>query len=137
MIRRTTSKKYDDQKILPLINVVFLLLIFFMVAGQHLTTSGQRQFELPKSSSKIPMEPDDLTLSMGTDGVLAINGEIVDKAELSSVIAVHCSPSNCDTLSIRLEAEATASAVAVVEVMELLHKAGVSSLQLLTSKQDS
>ena len=40
----------EDERILPLINVVFLLLIFFMLAGR-LSASDPFQVEPPRSSA--------------------------------------------------------------------------------------
>ena len=57
----------DDERVLPLINVVFLLLIFFMLAGQFASADPFR-IEPPVSRSEGQSESAALTLLIGGGG---------------------------------------------------------------------
>lgn len=47
----SAAKPSDDSNMIPLINIVFLMLIFFMVAGK-ITAKDAAQFEPPKTQAK-------------------------------------------------------------------------------------
>lgn len=124
----------DDERILPLINVVFLLLIFFMLAGR-LAASDPFTIGPPKSLDAGPVEIEDLLVQVGADGRLALNGEPMDRAALAAAVADRvrsgeAGPGAVGT--VRLKADGAVAAADVVSLMDLLREAGVMSLQLLT-----
>jgi len=119
----------DEERILPLINVVFLLLIFFMLAGR-LAASDPFEIAPPRSASEGPAASQDLLVLVGADGRLALDGEVLDEAALEAAVAERLGE-NTDT-RVRLKADGRAEATDVVAVMELLRGAGVERLKLLT-----
>ncbi len=114
---------------LPLINVVFLLLIFFMLTG---ALHAIDYFELrpPTSTSEASAHTDFPVVLVNSAGELAIDNEAVDEVDLQLKIL--------DTLAerpdvvVRLKADGEVDAVRVVEVMELLEAVGVQLVILLT-----
>lgn len=123
----------DDERILPLINVVFLLLIFFMLAGR-LAASDPFQIAPPHSASEGASAAQDLVVLIGADGRLALDGTIMDEAALQSALADRLS-AHKDT-KLHLKADSRAEATRVVAVMELLRESGVEKLKLLTVPGD-
>ncbi|WP_440996304.1 ExbD/TolR family protein [Arhodomonas sp. SL1] len=119
----------EDERILPLINVVFLLLIFFMIAGQLSATDAFR-VDPAESASEGRAEPEDVLVLVGADGRLAVDGEEMDPAGLEA--AMDRRLAETEGARVRLKADARAEATAVVGVMERLRDAGVERLQLLT-----
>ncbi len=121
--------KGDDERILPLINVVFLLLIFFMLAGR-LAASDPFEIAPPRSASEGSAASPDMLVLVGADGRLALDGEILAEEALRAAAADRLS--NDGDVRVRLKADGRAEATAVVAVMELLREAGVERLMLLT-----
>ena len=119
----------DDERILPLVNIVFLLLIFFMLAGRFSVTDPF-QIAPPRSASEGPAATQDLVVQMAADGRLAVNGTLLGEAALKARVARRLIAA--EGLRVRLKADGGASAVRVVAVMELLREAGIERLQLLT-----
>ncbi len=119
----------DEERILPLINVVFLLLIFFMLAGR-LAASDPFEIAPPRSASEGPVATQDLLVLVGADGRLALDGEVLDEAALEAAVAERLSKDG--DARVRLKADGRAEATDVVAVMELLRGAGVERLKLLT-----
>ncbi|ARB44866.1 ExbD/TolR family protein [Alloalcanivorax xenomutans] len=77
------------EPVLPLINVVFLLLIFFMVAGQ-LAPRPTVDVTAPNSAEAATEEdPSQLMLILDKQGVLFHDGEPVAEASLATLIAKH------------------------------------------------
>ena len=62
--------------IAPLVDVVFLLVIFFAVSTTFLETAGLK-LELPTSSSTATREPQEITVLLAADGTLSFDGEVV------------------------------------------------------------
>lgn len=121
--------KNDDERILPLINVVFLLLIFFMLTGR-LATTDPFQIEPPRSAAEGATEAQEAVILVGADGRLALDGEMMDEPALKQAVGVLLK-ADPDVL-IRLKADGRAEAAEVVGIMELLRDAGAERLKLLT-----
>lgn len=122
-------RRNDDERILPLINVVFLLLIFFMLAGRFSATDPF-QVAPPLSVSEGPAATEEVVIHVSADGRLALDGEILEQQELRAAVAERLD--GAAAVRVRLKADGSAEAVRVVAAMELLRAAGVEKLQLLT-----
>ncbi|OOV24617.1 hypothetical protein BV61_07380 [Candidatus Synechococcus spongiarum LMB bulk15M] len=121
--------KNDEERVLPLINMVFLLLIFFMLAGK--LTAEQIKIEPPLSTSQDPSSPPPVTLSMDAQGRLFLNTEMVSQDNLPLALARYPDVGSMDSPLV-LRASAAAEANRVVVVMSRLRDAGIDQLQLLT-----
>ncbi|MFG0317001.1 MAG: ExbD/TolR family protein [Planctomycetota bacterium JB042] len=74
--------------ITPLIDVVFLLLIFFMVATSFLDSEKELNLELPPalSGDATDQAPDELIINVLEDGKLVLAGSEVDTDGLRSAL---------------------------------------------------
>lgn len=129
---RSARAKSDDERILPLVNVVFLLLIFFMIAGQ-LAASDPFDIAPPLSTSEGPAGTQELLVLVGADGRLALDGETLSEVDFKAALTERLSDGAAP--SVRMKADGGAEANQVVAVMELLRGAGVERLTLLTLPQ--
>jgi len=126
---RPAPRRRDEDGVLPLINIVFLLLIFFMLAGR-LAAPDPFEVAPPDSASEGHLAIEDVVVLVAADGRLALDGvempaEALQRAVAARVRAVPAVP-------VRLRADAAAEAIRVVGVMEDLRAAGVERLELLT-----
>ena len=123
----------DDERILPLINVVFLLLIFFMLAGRF---SFQDPFRItaPRSESPGAAHGHELLVLVAADGRLGLNGDVMEPATLKSELARSLSGNR--GANVHVMADSRTEARHVVAVMELLQESGVEKLRLLTLSGD-
>jgi len=115
--------------VLPLINVVFLLLIFFMIAG-HLEATDPFVVNPPSSVSEGGAQGRDLEVLVGADGQLALDGVVMDVGALEAAVAermVGGAPP-----MVWLKGDAGVDAVQAIDVMEVLRAAGVERLKLVT-----
>lgn len=121
--------KNDDERILPLINVVFLLLIFFMLTGK-LSAIDPIEVAPPVSASDGAVETRDLMVVLGADGQLALDDAVIDEERLKTVLTerIDAAPS----AQVWLKADGAADSTDVIALMETLHEAGVEHLKLLT-----
>lgn len=64
----------------PMIDIVFLLIIFFMTVSQ-ITKVNDEQLELPKESGVEELDPETYTVNIRRDGTLVISGRSTDISE--------------------------------------------------------
>lgn len=119
----------DDDRILPLINVVFLLMIFFMLAGR-ISALDPFQVEPPHSASAGGNEHQETLVLVGADGRLALDGVVMDEAAFAAAMTKWVKANQGGR--VRLKADGRTDATRVVAVMETLRKAGVEKLRLMT-----
>ncbi|WP_404379599.1 ExbD/TolR family protein [Caenispirillum salinarum] len=121
----------DGENVLPLINVVFLLLVFFMVAG---ALERADLFEVTPPEAAVEAEPEDRQglLLMAADGRLALGGAVVAEGDLAAAVQAW-REANPD-VTLKVKADAAAEALAVVGLLEDLRAAGVEQVVLLTTE---
>ena len=112
---------------MPLINVVFLLLIFFMLTGT-LRRVEPFAVELPGSrEGELRPTDADRLLSVSAQGELALDGQSLTTDELVSALAAD--PRD-DPLQLRADARLTARTF--VPLLDRLREAGVAQVELVT-----
>ena len=126
---RPPTRKNEEERILPLINVVFLLLIFFMLAGR-LAASDPLGIAPPKSSSDAPARKQEIVVFAAADGRLALDNKMINEADLKTAVAERMTAGNAE--EVHLRADGRALATRIVMIMEKLREAGVEKLRLLT-----
>ncbi|SDF42544.1 outer membrane transport energization protein ExbD [Limimonas halophila] len=130
---RQPQRRERPENVTPLINVVFLLLIFFMMAGQ-LSRSDPFPLSPPSSASEREPAKDPATLYVAADGRISVGGQTVKLAGLADAVAEArgAEARGADTGRLRLKADARADAARVVAVMDRLREAGVERIDMLT-----
>lgn len=123
-------KKSKDEEprlgIAPLIDIVFLLLIFFMVTSHFDVASGVR-IRLPKVTKRIIDRSDNkITLVMDKEGSVYIEGKKVDTGDLRNRLEAIIKQKNLDRLI--LQADKDVRHGRVVEVMDIAKSAGIDSV---------
>ena len=116
----------------PLIDIVFLLLIFFMV-----TTSFSREtrllVSLPEASGSVENAAESIEVLVDREGGYAINGRRLVNAEVDSLVRGLELESGGDiSLLVVLVADAEVQHQSVVTAMEAIGRAGFASLSIAT-----
>ena len=128
-----SRSKNDEERILPLINVVFLLLIFFMLVGKF-AAIDLLEVSPPRSASEERVEERELVIELSSGGQLAVDGVLVEQSALQAAVAGKFVGESAP--QVLLKADAGTDAVRVIAIMEILHTAGVERLKLLTRPAD-
>lgn len=129
--RRNRRRSNTDINLTPLIDVVFLLLIFFMVSTTF-TRETHLAIELPEAAGpvgELPVEA--IEIVVGRDGRYALNGAVfTDSQQLGSSLLSQ-SDGRRD-MPIAITADAQASHQAVVQVMDMVGQLGFAQLRIST-----
>ena len=127
------KQEEEPDRVLPLLNVVFLLLIFIIMTGA-LHAVDYFNINPPSSSSEFQASLDETVILIGADGRVAIDNKEVDEIDLQlSVSDKLAANSGAD---FRIKADGRVDAARVVEVMELIEAVGVRRVMLLTLEPD-
>lgn len=120
----------QDARVLPLINIVFLLLIFFLITG-HMSAQGPFEMEPVQSATTGFPQLEELTVFMRADGRLALADGPLTADELEALIRMRRAETEAG-IRVRLQADGRTEATRVVAVMERMRTAGMDRLELLT-----
>lgn len=112
--------------IAPLIDIVFLLLIFFMVTSHFDLASGVR-LQLPEMSSRLSEEPHrEAIVVIDRDGVTYLEGEPVENDELEARFRNRVQSDGLERII--LQADRDARHGSVLGIIDIARAAGVRSV---------
>lgn len=116
----------NDDNMIPMINIVFLLLIFFMVAG-HISADSREAIELPEAKSGQDVEPDTARIAISASGGVSIDGTPASKPDLENWLSV----SRRD-IPVALMADKNLKAADLDPILDLFRQRGMAKIRLLT-----
>lgn len=129
------SRRADEPEIglTPLIDIVFLLLIFFMVSTSFRSESAL-EISLPEATSAVTSLPEDfLEILIDADGSYAINGDPVTGGDLGALAeALSARVVDPDRVALVIRADAETPHQAVVRAMDASSRIGVKRLSIAT-----
>ncbi|HLT13690.1 MAG TPA: biopolymer transporter ExbD [Marinobacter sp.] len=113
-----------EDALLPLINLVFLLLMFFIVAGQ---LTEQPLPDLPGSARLEQERSPEANLMVQADGEWLVDGKSVAKEQLLSVL-----PKPDDASPLKIAAHHALSMADLESLLRQLEEGGYNEVMLLT-----
>jgi biopolymer transport protein ExbD len=125
---RFLKKSEEDYSInLPsMTDIIFLLLIFFMVATVLKDSTRRLDVQLPETRSGQATEARRLTIEMAADGVISLNGELVTQEQLEQQLQPAGAAEG--QRSVVVKADKRLSYGKVIEVMGLCQGAGIADI---------
>ena len=128
-----TRRDPVEVNLTPLIDVVFLLLIFFMVSTTF-TRETRLVVELPEATGVAAItEARMIEISIAKDNQYAVNGERLTRSDRDSLRSVLLPLSQQGTeIPFVIVADAEASHQAVVTVMDVAGRLGFANLSITT-----
>ncbi len=128
------ARIHSHLDIAPLIDIVFLLLVFFMLTSTFLTPEAI-ELELPESSSAAVAEATPITVALDQDGQLTLNGERIGLDQLRPAI-VTLLKQDAET-AITLKSDARTEVQQLLKVMDEIRAAGGSNIALATTPKQT
>ncbi len=131
------SRVLDSLNLIPLIDVVFFLLVFFLVASEFAKDDRELPVQLPTAKSAIPMtmEPEIMIVGIDESGQFAIESRAmpIDEVEARIRQAVTDNPVN-QTVVIRGDRRVPFQHV--VSVMDICQRLKVPTYKVTTAAQE-
>ena len=132
---RRKPRENVEINLASLIDVVFILLLFFVVTTTF-TRETQLKVDLPEAASGTPPEQTELKqleVLIAADGSYSLNAKALLKSDLDSLIAALQKESEGDnSLPLTLSADAKTPHQAVITAMDAAGKLGFAHLRITT-----
>lgn len=132
LVHRRKRPRYGVQTPLTsLIDIVFLLLIYFLLTTNFLVEEGIR-VQLPQAESTVPQEDRELVVTVSPEGDVFIGAKVLSLEELRDIVKqrLEAEPET----SVVLKADRTLVLDRVVQVMDTIKAAGAARLRLATER---
>ena len=133
-IRRVEEEEAASISMTPLIDMVLLLLIFYIVT----TTFVDREIELqlPESqSSQVPEQKKKFVVELGIGGAMALNNEPITIERFDLVIQREAAADNIRAVEIRADKRVVHGRV--VEVLGIVKKHGIDNVGIAVKQAES
>jgi biopolymer transport protein ExbD len=125
-----SEKKKARIEIIPMIDTMFFLLVFFMIATLAMTLQRGMPVNLPTASSTTDKVKEQVSLTLTEDGILYYNKEPIDLHELqprlSAILQTDPEP------TVVINADEQISHGRVIEVMDHVRLSGISNMAIAT-----
>ena len=123
------ARIHSHLDIAPLIDIVFLLLVFFMLTSTFMVPEAI-ELELPQSSSATVTDSTPIVVSLNESGQLALNGERIEREQLRGAIEKLLQADTDATIT--LKSDAHTEVQQLLAVMDEIRAAGGTEVALAT-----
>ncbi|MFV2004868.1 MAG: ExbD/TolR family protein [Gammaproteobacteria bacterium] len=130
------ARIHSHLDIAPLIDIVFLLLVFFMLTSTFLLPEAI-ELELPESKSASVTDITPVIVSLNQTGQLALNGESIELEQLQQAIQPLIKPLKTQDgeAAITLKSDARTEVQLLLKVMDEIRAAGGTNVGLATMQK--
>jgi len=117
----------------PMIDCVFLLLIFFMVTTVFTSAVGLK-IELPEAENWQKIRETKLFLSVDEDGKMELNGKVTTKTSLASMLMDE--KRRTGTVTLIIKADRDSRHVFTLDIMEIAKNLGIETISLAVEQEE-
>ena len=130
---RKRGKKAPEIMLSPMIDMMFLLLIFFIVSAMYMSELKTIPVKLPVASETITQSTVKFTVTIKDDGAYWIGDKVIGKPEL--VNRAREEQKKDEKFSVVIRADENVQYKAVIGLLDSFKKAGISRVGLATEKE--
>jgi len=124
------AKKKARIEIIPMIDTMFFLLVFFMIATLSMTIQQGMPVSLPTAESSTDTKKENVSLTLTREGKLYYNKEVITLEELKRRLTDLRQTSSDPTLLINADEHVPHGRV--IKVMDLIRLSGITSMGIAT-----
>ncbi len=114
----------------PLIDVVFLLLLFFMLTTTFVNLENRVKVNLPSGDFAAAEPSENIIVSITENNTVYLNGKLIDPLKLTENVAVELKKAS--NKIVVLEADTNVLHGKVIRVMDLLKQGGAEKIAIAT-----
>ena len=114
-----------------MIDIVFLLIIFFMIVSQ-ISETNKEQIELPALSAELEQQSAKMTVNINADSEVIVSGESISTNQLQAMVTQELAEvdGNTNRLFVTLRVDRNALTDRANEVMEILNGDGIPGVRV-------
>lgn len=133
MLVKPFTPKRPRVEMVPLIDMFFLLLVFFIFGVFSMTMQQGIIVDLPSAQTVASQQEETVTISLTADGALFFNQEPVTKEALAALL--RDTQRTQPTRLVVLNADRTAQHGRVIEVLDLVRQSGLQRVSFQASPE--
>lgn len=133
-LRRREIKKARIE-IIPMIDTIFFLLVFFMISTLSMARYGGLPVNLPKAATGQQTLSESAAVTITPDGKIAIDKREVPRAQVGEILKARLLKT--PDLLVLINADEKVEHGVVVEVMDAARQAGVAKMAIAIKPKDS
>ena len=114
----------------PLIDVILLLLIFFLLSAS-LTSQSGINVKLPKAITSDAIKEENLTITVTSENVIYLNNKIITVKELRRELKKNVNKSR----PVLIKADRRSSMGRIVDVWDLCRELGIEKINIATDQE--
>lgn len=129
-LKRRTEIKKGQLDIAPLVDVVFLLLIFFMLTSNFVLSTGVK-VNLPKAITSEVVNHENIVVTVTGQDLLFLNEKPIELGDLIPQLRAAAKRNKF----LLLKADTNASLGRVVEIWDLCRELGIAQINIATNQK--
>ena len=128
--RISITSELEQIEITPLIDCVFLLLIFFMLTSNFVVTSGIT-IKLPRASIHQAVDTKTITVTVSSEDIIYVRGKVFTYSELENYLK------SLKLKSIFIKADRDSSIGAIVGIWNVCKRLGIDKIGIATISENA
>lgn len=133
-VRSNRIESTPELMIIPMIDIIFFLLVFFMCSTLQMVHQKSLPVQLPEASAARQDINKSLAVTLQADGRIGVGEEVVPLEQVERAVKVLLMEK--EELPVILRADKTAEHGKVIAVMDALKSAGVQKLSIAAEGQN-
>ena len=129
MVFKRRLKPEAKVDLIPMIDVIFQLVVFFMVSSTFIITPGII-LELPDSTTTEPVVITNLIVTIVSEDELYLNEELSSVSSLGEMLGSLPENTSDDVQNVVIEGDRRASYSLMVDVLDILRESGFTGINL-------
>jgi len=121
----------NEVNLTPMLDVVFIMLIFFIVTTSFIKESGV-EIERPEASAATPRPDAQVLVAITPEGAVWVDGKAVDVHRIGQQVAGMLSEGG----AVVIQADRASTTGLLIEVMDRLKQAGVEQVAVAASRSE-
>lgn len=120
----------------PMIDIVFLLLIFFIVTWQFSRSETELNVSVPtaEEGSELTRPKGEIIINVLSDGIIRVEGLTVDLTQLNTKLSAIAR--QFENQPVRIRGDGTVPYQRIVEVIDTCQKAGIWNISFATQRPE-
>lgn len=128
MFKEFGMKRKPMFMIIPMIDIIFFLLVFFMMNSLQTVAQKSLDVQLPKAQAAVQQKQVPVIIMLDTAGHIVIDGKPLSFEDAKGVLATKAQEN--PALAVVLQADTRAAHGQVVAIMDMVRSAGIKKFSI-------
>jgi biopolymer transport protein ExbD len=129
--RKINRKRMGEQALIPFINIIFLLMVFFVVVGR-IESTPDKNLEIPHSSIGQAITGKPIIMELQREGIIILDGKTVQREGLYASLQLIFMADRDNPLTIKSDRNLPADYL--LSALYLIKRAGGHNITLVTER---